>query len=310
MMADLQLPTYQEYKPDEQARRQIGAVVFHDRHGDEELLVPTRANPDVVKEFLQEQVTDALAWEPLLRCADLARFYVQTDAVSLFEKLLNKSAATQEDLLKLVECIRLIGDLGSDDQRENAVGYFEYVLDHEVALAVMDHVLPCLFHLSGQPGRKNVDAHLQKQIGKTEARQRKGPGSADPAELQAQRSLALPILFDAAVERVRILEEPEDLARATALARAYVGLTNPGGVDWPAWAAFAIMAEIQQSSDENAVAGLEAALSALSDKEDEEYKRLARARATRAIAFFGGRLADDRRGWLAFDDAGRQQLEG
>ncbi|MCP4246832.1 MAG: hypothetical protein GY778_07260 [bacterium] len=310
MMADIQLPTYQEHKPDEQARRQIGAVVFHDRHGDEELLVPTRAKPDVVTQFLEEQVTDALDWEPLLRCADLARFYVHTDAVASFEKLLNRNARTQEDLLKLVECIRLIGDLGDDDQRENAVPYFEYVLDHEAAAQVMDHVLPCLFHLSGQPGRKDVDARLQKQIGNAERRQRQGPGKAEPAELQAQRTLALPILFDAAAKRGRILQEPHDLARATALASAYLGLNNPGGVDWPTWAAFAIMGEIQRTSDENVVAGLEAALTELSDKEDEQYKRLARARATRAIAFFGGRLADDRRGWLAFDDVGRQQLEG
>ena len=91
MMADLQLPTYQEYKPDERARRQISAVVFHDRHGDEELLVPTRVNPEVVTEFLDQQVSAELDWEPLLRCADLARFYVQTEAVASFEKLLNKS---------------------------------------------------------------------------------------------------------------------------------------------------------------------------------------------------------------------------
>lgn len=310
MMADTQLHTYQEYKPDDQARRQIGTVVFHDRHGDEELLVPTRVNPDLAKEFLDQHVGAGLKWEPLWRCADLTRFYVQTEVLPNFEKLLNKSARSPEDLLKTVECIRLLGDLGSDAQRESAVPFFEYALDHESAGQVMNHVLQCVFHLSDLLRREDVDARLQKRIQSAERGPRRRTRDTDPAELQAQRTLALPILFNAGAERVRILQEADDLRRATELARTYLGVTDVGGIDWPTWAAFAIMGEVQRSSDANVVAGLQAALEEIPEGEDERFVRQARARSARAIGFFGGSLTRQQMDWLAFGTVRRFQLEG
>jgi hypothetical protein len=308
MMLTEKMPTHADYYADEEARDLLRAMVYHHRHGDEELQVPPRCRPEVAEEFLKQAVKDSLSYEELQRAGDVARFYVLRDSVELFSNLIQNNAQTTHDVLKLIECLRVMGDLGDQAANEEAAVHFDYVLQHREAAPVIDLVIECYFHLD-EVGKDDVAKRLEERI--AALKKRPGNGTADElVRLEAHLEAALPVTLRAKIHKAKLLADEDRAARAIGLARAYIGLDDLSAIDWPKWAAFEVMAEIERSSVDNVVAGLQSALGEIGDAEKQEFKQYARARGARAITFLGGDLTKVQEGWMSFGQVRRFQLEG
>src|SRR4051794_15005911 len=99
-------------------------VVFHQQHGPEELLVPPRVPTDTVDRFLKDKLKPGLAYEPVDRCGDVARFYHRTDAVKLFLAFLTRNEKKADELRVSISALRAIGNLGDEEQQKAASDYY------------------------------------------------------------------------------------------------------------------------------------------------------------------------------------------
>jgi hypothetical protein len=230
-------------------------------------------------------------------------------AVARFLQLPDRRERKPEELWRSIECLCAAGDLGDDAQRAQAAKYYDFILKHSAAEQMAHEVIRAYFHLDEQVTDQPVAEWLDGLLAK-----RRGKGAEDEQSdeyyaVRSHRDNTLPTMKDARTLRLKIEKEKDDLARASAIARTYIGLDDPGGVDWPKWAGFELMAEVERSGDRNVVAGLRAALKAIPEGEQKQFVEYARARAARAIAFLGGKLMDAERTWLAPATVRKFQLE-
>ena len=305
------MPTYKDYISDELGRAQLASLVLEDRHTDDEQFVPPRVKPSVALDFLNEAVKPDLKIERTQRAADVARFYVLRTLVGKFMELARRREPNLTDYCRSVEVLRLAGDLGNEDEVKRAAEYYDYLVNHRLFEKAVPLMIECYFHVDSVNENVIADA-LKKKL------QSIHPGRGEPQnpsdeyiEFEGYANNALPVTTIARKLKQKILGEKDPLTRATMMARTYIGLDDPGGVDWPRWASYAIMAEVQRSSDQTVVEGLRAAMKGLDPKkESEQYLALARSRASRSIAFLGGRLSPEEEEWQAFGKVRRFQLEG
>jgi len=304
------MPTYKDYVDDETGQVKLREMVRHERTGPEELLVPPRVNPEVVTKFLEEEVGPDLTWEQTQRAGDIARFYRAEASVKHFAETLQKDENTQVRMLRAIECLRAMGDLGDGQQQQAAAEYFDYLLDHRLFPEVVEQMIECFFHLDRVPGKGKLETQIQKALRDAS----RGTDPEDPPYkvmlLQERLQGDLPVVTRARLRKQQLLGEGDDRNRATGLAKTYVGLDAPGGIDWPKWAAFEIMGEVRRSSDANAAAGLQAALDSVPDDEPRQYQEYARGRALKGILFLGGKVKQEQKQWLVTDRTRRFQLQG
>ncbi len=309
----LSLPalTYTNYFEEATAWRRLSEVVHHRRHGDEAILVPTRIKREVVEDFLAREVRPTLKTEEIQQAADVARFYEVGSVVPLFAQLLTKDERTMDGLMRNIECLRLLGDIGDEKQRRQAADWFESLLDHPDFPRIISQMIECYVHLDAEVTTENLATRIRRQIVSVTDRQ------ASPAEPTGELILLreylegdLPVAKRAKAKKEALAHETEPLRRATGLARLYLGLDSFGGIDWRKWSAFALMAELRRSGEQNVVAGLKAALAAIPKAEGPDYRANAQARAFKAIQFFRGELGDEQSQWLQKQKTSRFQLEG
>lgn len=303
------MPSYKDHIPDDEARAKLRHMVFQEQHTDDENFVPVRAHPAVAREFLLRELKPALKPIEVSRAAEVARLYVARPAVAKFLEIPDRRERKPEELWRSIECLCVAGDLGDDAQRAEAAKYYDFVMHHSAADDLIPEVIRVYFHLDERVAEKPVEAWLE---GLRDKRKRKGGEDEQSDEYYAVQSHldnTLPAMKDAKALRLKLAKEADDLARATGLARTYMGLDDPGGIEWPKWAGFALMGEVERSGDANVVAGLREALKAIDAGEDEKFIEYARARATRAIAFCGARLTEQETAWLAPLTVRKFQLE-
>ncbi|HWL95381.1 MAG TPA: hypothetical protein VNT79_17815 [Phycisphaerae bacterium] len=305
------MPTYKEFVSDDVGRRQLTSLVEEDRHTDDEQFVPPRVKTSVVQDFVEKVLQPSLKVERLQRLADVARFYVLRPSVARFMQLANRRERDANEYYRSIEVLRLAGDIGNAQEEKTAAEYYDYMLNQPRFPKAASQLVICFFHLSSAL-EKGVADRLRKHL------QSIHPGPGEPGgpsdeytDYETLSESILPVVAHAKKHRERVLTEKDPQRRASLLARAYLGIDDPGGIDWPRWASYELMAELQRSSDKNAVAALRDALSVVDPKtEPAEYVDLARSRATRAIAFFGGQLTEEENEWQAFGEVRRHQLEG
>jgi hypothetical protein len=234
-----------------------------------------------------------------------------TSAVQYFADLLQKNESNVAMVRRSIECLRVIGNLGNDEQQQKAADYFNYLLTRKETGELISQMIECYFHLA-ETVKANLVTRLNQLLQLALAKQ---TDPEEPSEeaimLEQYLESDLPVTQYAKEHKVKLLAEKDDLKRATGLARTYIGLDDPGAIGWPKWSSFEIMAEIQRTSDENAVAGLREALATVPQDEDQEYKDYAQGRALKAIVFLGGTLDPEQEQWLDEEDETRRfQLQG
>jgi hypothetical protein len=304
-------PNFKDYVDDATGRAELREMIHHDRHGPEELLVPPCVRREVALEVLLLEVTPLLQNEEMERAGDVARFYVLSQAVKNFTATLRRREQTVPDLLQSIECLRAMGDLGNDEQQAQATEYFDHLLAHPLFEKTVPQFIECYFHLPALASERNLTATLGRSL---QAAKHAAGVSTEPSNeaimLEAYLGSDLPVTEHAKDLKHKTLGEKDNLARATFLARFYLGLDAPGGIDWVKWSCFEIMREVLRTSETNAVAGMRAALAAVMPDESLEYQALARGRALKAILFLKGQLDQQQKNWLAQDKTRRFQLQG
>jgi len=306
-------PTYKDYVDDASGAATLRDMVHHKRAGTEELLVPPRVNPQVVRRFLDGDKLDHDDWEQMLRAADVARFYGVQPAVKRFAEDLKKDERTVESLVWSIHILRLMGDLGDAAQQKTAAEYFDYLLGHRLFEQAVPEMIECFFHLDAVPDEKKLAAQIAQKLKVAQAAQKDPDGPPKNVIMLTEHlETDLPITVRARAAKRKLLPEKDDHKRAVGLARVYVGLDYPGGIEWSKWAAFEIMAEVRRTNDANAVAGLQAALEAVVDDstQKQEFRDQACGRALKAIEFLGGQVKQEHKQLLADDKTRRFQLQG
>lgn len=306
-------PNYKNYVEDAAGRDQLRQMIHHHRHGAEDLVVPPRVRREVALEVLVLEVTPALGAEEMERAADVARFYVLPPALKNFSALLRRKEQTVLDLVRSVECLRVMGDLGNAEQQTEAAAYFDYLTGHPLFEKVVPQMIECYFHLEAAT-EQGLASRLENQVQLAKSRLAASPASEeaerDAIMLDEQLHGDLPVFKHAKGFKQKLLTEPDPLKRSTGLARTYLGLDAPGGIDWPKWAGFEIMREVFNAHEQNAVAGLRAALNSVAG-ESPEFEAQARGRALKAIRFLAGRVDTEEARWLEAGDRTRRfQLQG
>jgi hypothetical protein len=302
--------TYRDCIPDEEGREALRSVIFHHHHGNDELLVPPCVNVDVVRAFLNDEIPDDAMPEPVRMAANCARFYVLAETLERFTGFLTGQERESHETLRSIEVLRVMGDLGDDAMRDKAAKYFDGLLRGRHLGELMPELIECYFHLPGVDEQVVADV-LKKRLG---GLKREQPGSPRPnpdyVATEDHLENTLPITTEAKQHKDKVLTEPDAEARAELLARLYTGLEDPAGVEWPEWAAYQLMAELKRGSPKTAIAGLKHVLDEKPPTTDQQYLDYMRARATRAIVFFGGALPESQQDWPATDRVRRFQLQG
>jgi hypothetical protein len=304
-------PNFKDYVTDAEGRTQLRQMIHHERHGSEQLLVPPRIRREVALEVLDLEVTPSLKGEEPQRAGDVARFYVLSQVTKNFAAMLQRGEHGIMDVVRSIECLRVMGDLGTDEQQAQAADYFDYLLANPLFEKTVPQFIECYFHLPAGANEKNLAARLQRLL---QAARPAGSASAEPSNqaimLEDYLQGDLPVTQHAKELRHKILGEKDNQKRATLLARLYLGVDAPGGVDWVKWSAFEIMREVLQTSEINAVAGLRTALAAVAPQESREFQERARGRALKAMLFLKGELDQQQKLWMEEDKTQRFQLEG
>jgi hypothetical protein len=303
------MPSYKDFIADDEARAKLHHMVFHEQHTDDENFVPVRVKPAVAHEFLARELKPALKPIEVSRAADVARMYVARAAVAKFLEIPDRRERKPEELWRSIECVCVSGDLGDDAQRPEAAKYYDFILHHSLAEDLIPEVIRAYFHLDEKLTDKPVEEWLEGLRDKRKTKGGEDEQSDEYYVVQSHLDNTLPAMKDAKALRLKIAKEKDELLRAKALARTYIGLDDPGGIDWPKWAGFALLGEVERSDDANVVAGLRAALKEIGGGEDQRFVEFARARATRAIAFFGGKLTKEESAWPAPEKVRKFQLE-
>ncbi len=303
--------SFENWVDDAAGRDQVRRMIHHHRHGTEELLVPSRVRREAAFETLLVEVTPSLEGEEVQRAADVARFYALSLAVKNFAELLRGQEQTAMEILQSIECLRVMGDLGNGEQQAQAIAYFERLMAHPLFEKAVPGFVECFFHLRSGFESKSLAARLSRSL---EAAKSSGSASDESANqvIMMEEYLAgdLPVTEHAKALRHKLLDEKDNIARATGLARLYVALDAPGGVDWVKWSGFELMREVWLLGTAHVVAGLTKALAAVNPDESSEFRTLARGRALKAIVFLKGALDKQQEKWLGEDKTRPFQLQG
>lgn len=302
--------TYADYLKNDVARQRLHDMLHHRRSGPEDVLVPTRVRREVAESFLTEQITTNLGPEQLQRAGDIARFYVVRSAVPRFAALLVRKEQTAGDLMKAIECLRVLGDLGDESQQQLANEYFDLLLVHPRFVEVIPQMLECYVHLNSASGEVKLAAAIRRRLAAIANQRAEGTEPSDESvRLQEYLEGDLPVATQARSRKEALLGEKDPARRAAALARFYLGIDAYGVIEWPKFAAFKLQQELQQNGAENVIKGFQQALETIPEKETADFKEQARARAFKAILYFGGDLSAPQKQWLENQRTGRFQLQ-
>lgn len=304
-------PTYRDYIDDDRGRELLRQFLEPMGDARTERCVPVRIRPAIVQRFLSDTVKPDLKGEAFTKSCDIARFYVQREALALYQPLLKRGERKPGDAWLALHTLWLLADLGDQAQLKLANEYYIYLVKHATTADLTDDLIVSQFHLGEKDAETAITQRLDQRLREIEARDGKqDPPGEEYNGVERQRYSALPLAIAARRRRRGILDDKDAVRRSTALARLYLGLDDYGAVRWPRWAAFESMAELQRSSPTDLVTGLRAALAAISEKDHPaDFVKTARARGARAVAFFSGGMTEAEQGWAVQEDVPIAQLQ-
>ncbi len=308
-MTETTLPTYHDYVPDAEGRDQIMGYVHFHPHGGGPPRVPPRVRTSVVESVLNDEVKPGLKPEGIQFAANVARFYRINAVAGKFLSLLQRHEKGVTDILAALAAVRAAADLGDKTQLAAAEQYYGYLLRQNPLEEFADAAIETVFDLSDAVNEKLVDEALNKRIEALKAHTDERSQDARN-KLAMQSAASLPITVEARAQKNKMLAQTDAKARATELAVAYVGIDDPGGVDWRIWGSYALREELLKSGDALLVAAFEAAGAKIpADGEEDDIDNM-KAAAARAIAYFGGKLDEQHQEWIAKDKVSPLPLEG
>ena len=313
------MTAYNNLVSDSDGYGMLNDVVFHHRHGPEQLLVPPRVPIDTVDRFLKDKLKPGLDHEQVDRAGDVARFYHRTDAVPLFLAFLTRKEKTAENVLISISALRAIGNLGADDQQKDAADYYAYLLAHPMFEQTAPMMLELVFHLSAVPAKTVTDAFDTRLTRFAAAdKNAKTPSPAYAAAIR-QAKAVLPATLAARALKDKILAIKDPASQAKPVARLYLGLDSTGVADWPKWSAFQLMNIVLLAGPlapppapapaAPVNAALNAALAAIPPTDPSEYRSSAAGRGLKALAFFNADLTPQQQEALRHDQTRRFQLQ-
>ncbi len=307
-MVEEKLLKYSDYEPDDEGREQAVRQIHYQMHGMAPPRVPPRIRPSVVESVLMDEVKPGLKPAEIRNAGGLARFYRTTPAVEKFAGLLQRREGGTDGVLGSLFAIRVVADLGTREQIANAEQYYAYLLRQNPLEDFADGAIECFFDMPESVKAKQVEEALEKQI---EALKKRKDDPARDAQnaLEMHLTITLPIVDEARTRKNKMLAEPNPKLRTTALASAYIGIDDPGGVEWRVWGSYALREELIKSGDAALVTAFHAAAETI-PADDEAAAADMRAAAVRAIAYFGGALTEKQKEWLAPDKVAPLPLEG
>jgi hypothetical protein len=308
-MSDEKLLTYRDYEPDDEGREQILRHLHFRAHGMRAPRVPPRVRTNVVETVLTEELKLGLNCSEIQYAAQIARFYRVRSAAPRFLALLAKRENSANDFIASFAAISAIADLGEAPQLARAEQYYASLLRQSTLETFADAAIECFFDLPESVTPKQLADALKKR---SEAlKDRPDPASQDARRtLESQLLGTVPITAEARQAKNKILAQTDAESRATSLAEAYIGVDDPGGVEWRIWGSYALREELVKSGETVVVKGVQMAMGKIPASGDAEAITNMKAAAARALVYFGGQLTAEQRDWLAPEVAPPLPLEG
>ncbi len=145
-----------------QAEAKLGQFLLDEYGG---IRVPRGVKPELVSEYLEENLKEDSPDFAYERGVDLIRFYERTDAVEHFLPALNSKEANHEDLRRSCYAAQAAGEMGTEEQANQAVDYFsKVVVRHRSAPDAFEVLLETGVVLSPADSINKVVARINEEF--------------------------------------------------------------------------------------------------------------------------------------------------
>jgi hypothetical protein len=285
------------------ARGRLDTYLFSHRYGGAR--VPRGIEPELVSDFLEENIKPDSTPDAYRRVVEVLRFYERPDALRTIRLALTGQESTPEDVQRSAYALQAIGDLGTPGEVSQAADYFNRVLVPQPQLPpeLYSVLLETLVTLAPAGSAAALSQKLNQEIRKLEPGQR----SSEPAmfaydKLAAVQRNQLPKTNIAIEYKKQIATAPPNPRRAE-LVRMYLGLSPRGGGGLGVWAARLLRKEAMEGDPEPVYAEFSKAIDSLDEKKlGKDPANLIFVRGAQAILYLQGTLSQEQR--IRFGAAG------
>lgn len=295
MSEELGYPTVDEIK----ANSQLESFVFDIKHGRK--VEPRNLDPKHVEEFVRKKIDRSR--EPLSfgRTRTVIDFYDLAVVKDHFEKLLQRGEKDEQQILQSLESVRIIAEQGSENDRRNAFGYYEYLVNHPASLEQFEEFTKAVDSFGPEYSGAKLSDAMKKQYAILKEKGKTNEFIDGQAEqLFSLINGRLPQMVEqiSARGRVMAIDKPDQKIRK--LVMIYLGIDTLTSQDWEKWSARQLRKIAREGDPKQVIAVFRASYDAIKsagfEKEDDESRRL---RVARAIRYFGGELNEEEKAMVA-----------
>lgn len=207
--------------------------------------LPKRATPAQVDEFVKKALDDdKLTSRQVIQAGELMRFFDLRPRAAQLDKRLDRREREEDEFVRSLTCVGLLGDLGDDALQQRAAEYYKFLVSRKTAEAYFERLVDLFFHLPEKADPKWIadvlDARckaLEPDI-KTDVDARVAYHAAK--DLKESR---LARILEAKKRRHELLAVKDPGRRRQDLARCYLGLEVYAYVRIHQWAAMILQHE-------------------------------------------------------------------
>lgn len=295
MSEELGYPTVDEGK----ANSQLESYVFEIRHGRK--VEPRNLDPKHVEEFTRKKIDRTREPASFARIRSVIDFYDLAVIKDHFEKLLQRGEKDENQVLQSLESVRIIAEQGSDNDRKNAFGYYEYLVGLPASVDQFEEFTRAADSFGPEYSGAKLTEAMKKQYAVLKEKGKSNEfldGEAEQLFSLINGRLPQMVEMIGARSRVLAIDRPEERMRK--LVMIYLGIDTLTGQDFERWSARQLRRMAREGDPKQVVAvfrgSYDAIKSAGFEKEDDESRRL---RVARAIRFFGGELNEEEKARVA-----------
>ncbi len=281
------------------AEEVLRSFIFHERHSTEIHYVPHRIPGDVAKKVIVEEVKFEIEPESLANACNVVRFYRLTEALDHLGQLVPRGVKGTPDIVRALECIRLLGDMGSETQQALALTKYTDVLAVANPSLHGPAVTRAFFHLGDGVDAAPLEGFLKR--GYENARAALADQEAPTTEVNLLEDLLvrkLTAVREARESKRALVGMRDEKERAKGLAKHFFGMTEHARLTRD-WAGYALIGEAGLSSKENVVDAIRQTYEVLRETSFdsggdeafvEQYLLDCAGRFRDGVVFFGGQL--------------------
>lgn len=280
----------------ETARTQLESFIFEPKYGRK--VEPRNLDPAHVEEFLRQNLDRSKQPVSFARARAVVDFYDLTSVVDHFEKMLDRSEKSQQDLLQSVEMVRILAEQGTAEQKKKAFEYHTWLVKSPFAETEFKALTEAIdsfqtFSPNALTEAMKKQYPILKERGKDYA---KGNSEATflnglGEEIFTLLNSRLPQLTGALEARNKILNLDSSGEKVEKLTLVYL---EQEPVSSPQWAARQLRSEAREGKSGTVIDSLRKSFTTVKAKKYDEAREASfLLRAARAVRFFGAEINDE-----------------